>query len=214
MFSSVALMVTSIVFCCIFAVAAFVFFIMWIASVAHGGLQKACPNCSALVPSSASYCTHCGKPVTRKSITSGGRKSFLVIFGVCFIAMGISIAGIMYGAVSSDIGDSTYSNLSVNLKSNSTSSGWNISFDSVKSGWLKKNIHIDSANPKTLYVQSHLKSGSMRIEVSQNGERTGLDLSGTNENSTIDLSKFTSGKVALTVTVDNATGGGVTVWWE
>jgi hypothetical protein len=214
MLSSVTIMVASIILCCIFSLTALIFLIMWLVSIAHGGLQKTCPNCSALVPSSAIYCTHCAKAIPQNSVPRGGHKSFLVIFGVCLAAVGLSIAGIVYGAVSSGFGDSQYSTMSLNLKSTRTSSGWDISFDSVKSGWLKKNIHINNGTPKTLHVQSHLKSGTMLLEALQNGEKSSLDLSGTSENSTINLSKFKGGKVTLKVTIDRASSGGVTIWWD
>jgi hypothetical protein len=213
MFTSMSILISSIVACCVFGVAAFVFFILWILSFLRGGLQKKCPKCAALVPRAALYCNHCGNPVPAENSPRGGRKSFFTVFLVSIIAVAISVAGIVYGAVSTGIGVSECVTVAFNLDQQSTSNGWNITFDTVKSGWLEKNIVIKNSSPKALHFQSHLKSGDMRLEVSQGDEKSSVELTDANISS-VDLSKFDNGRVAIKVVFDNANSGGVSFWWE
>lgn len=106
MFSSwVPLFVASIVICCIFSIAAVIFFILWILSLLRGGLQRSCPECAAMVPSSARFCTHCGKTLPTDTTQRQGSKTLLVLLFTCVLITGASVAGIVVSAVSGDIGD-------------------------------------------------------------------------------------------------------------
>lgn len=207
------LLVISIVLCCVFAVAAFVFLFLWLISLFRGGLQKSCPSCGALVPLSSLYCTHCGKELPHQTRRRGSR-SFLILFAVSLVLTGLSVGGIVYSAVSSGIGASEFTEFSLNLNQHSTSSGWNITFDEVRGGRLKKNILITNGKPTQLHVQSHVSSGTMQVTVTQGTISKGLDLSGTAEDSTVDLSGFEDGRATITVTIDNAKNGSITMWWE
>lgn len=209
----IPIFVLSIIFCSVFGFATFIIFLLWIFLKFRGGLQKSCPGCGSLMPSRSRFCTHCGKELPRAE-KNGSSHIFLTLFAVSLAITVLSIGGIVFSAISSGLGVSEFTEYSLNLNNHATSSSWSINFDEVRGGRLKKNIAIENGRPSQLHIQSHLNSGDMTVELSQDNITKTIDLSSSNKDASIDLTGFKYGRVTIKVIINHAYGGGINMWWD
>lgn len=214
MFSSWSFMVVSIVICCIFFIASVACFIILIKLLLRGGLQKPCPDCGSMIHTNARYCAHCGKEFLSSSVSHKGFKKIVAIFITCLIITAVSFTGIIVSEVQSGIFVTEVTQVAINFNQNSTDSGWNITFDEVRGGWLKKTINIKDGAPKQFHVQSHDKSGSIKLDVEQGNIKKEIVIPSGGKDSEVDLTGFKDGKASITVTISKATDGSINMWWE
>lgn len=211
---NIIIFVLSIILCCLFAVSAFFSIILWLLTMLREGLQRVCPFCSSKMPATSKYCKHCGHEMPNLSSNPRSNRTFFMIFVVSIILMGISIAGIIYGAISIAHNGAYISvRNALDLQQNSTSTGWNISFEKVGSGHMSKDIWIKNRKPSVINIQSHIKSGIARIDITQGGISTNFNIDGS-QNLIANLSKYEDGKVTIKISMENAQDGAISFWWS
>lgn len=209
------LFILSTVFCSLFFIAAVIFFILWFVAKSRDKVLLRCQRCSAPLDLNAQFCPRCGaKIVPGNTPKSKKGRPFLILAIVFLVCAVLSIFGIVIGASNSETTTSSAVVGAVNLDSDVTSSGWDISFDRVGSGYIKKNSHIDADSSKKLHIMSRVESGLVSVYASQGDQVLEYAIPDGSDEGTLDLSTFNEGKISIKVTFENAHDGNVLIWLE
>jgi DNA-directed RNA polymerase subunit RPC12/RpoP len=212
--SFIPLFVLCIVFCCLFSVAAIIFFIIWIVSFFRSRLQKQCAECGAQVQSWVVFCPHCRKKILTRHPPLKRSKLFLTLSVVSLILMILSIVGIAFSANNLGMGTSVVTQNATNFNQSSTSSSWTITFERVTGGVMSKNILIKDSKHETLHIKYRIGSGSARVDLKEGEERNDINLSGSSDDASIDLSGYNNGSAKLSLEIRNASDANIYIWWE
>ena len=183
-----------------------------------------CPSCSGSLSASNKFCPKCGTafglgadgsigaaPLPIGKTNRGPLIAFIICIALVVLAslaaVGIGVFGGLIYSRTGGVTTSEFSNVSVGRIENNIGNNWSITFMRTQ-GEQKKQFNITSQDT-VLVVDSKLESGSLRIQLFQDGKTLSYALTGGNQQ--FSLSQFSPGSLEVTLIADNAQNGSVII---
>lgn len=168
-----------------------------------------CGNCSNSIPSDSKYCNKCGNLITEIKVMEKRPTKYLIIgFVISFILSIVCFFGFFINSENIEFksGSSIFL-VEVNLKSK-----WNLSYYKSRSKF-SRTIDKKENQPSTMYVDASCDEGQLYLKLIQDDIEELIDISNTNGDMKIDLSKFKNGEIRLELIDEECRGVGLEAHW-
>lgn len=173
-----------------------------------------CPECFEKTSAQAKFCDKCGKPINQDTIAKPkSAKKWLIAMLVAFIVAVITGMGTMAVVIKSGYDGRFPMNISMGKMETRFGNKWKVSF--MRSNeTMNKTIYIRDGNPETLYFEGSCDEGSMLLVITLDDETITYDISGQNENISLNLGDYDTDSVKMTVINTDVKDGSFNAYWE
>lgn len=165
-----------------------------------------CPHCGGKVPKASRYCMDCGKEIDPNDLSADAdpRRSrrLLIVVVSCFVCILL-----LFGAFLANVLIRDDLNLgmgvSVGMAQSNIGRKWSISYLRSNEKFTKT-IKKENGSPAALSVEAQCSEGSLWLTASQGDIAQSWDITKTFGEISLDLSRFSDGKIILRLEGDEA----------